>query len=154
MIGSLLIVSVVSHYKVPAILMTFVTGAIAFAVVAPMQMLMIRAAKGSEMLASSSIQASANMGNALGAWLGGLPIAAGFGYTSPEYVGAGLAFTGLLFCLGLAWKKAREKQREEQALHYGQAQSAAAVEATGQGHVHFIEQSSTKKSNYENIHQQ
>lgn len=145
MILSLLIVSVVTHYKIPAVVMTFVTGAVAFAVIAPMQMLMIRAAKGSEMLASSSIQASANMGNALGAWLGGLPIAAGFGYTSPEYVGAGLAFTGLLFCLVLAWNK--KKQVQDDALR------VAAEQATGQGHIHFIEQSH-KKSKYENIHQQ
>lgn len=102
MIGALLIVSVVSYYKVPAIGMTFITGAIAFAVIAPMQMLMIRAAKGGEMLASAALQASANMGNALGAYLGGLPIAAGFGYTSPEYVGAGLALTGFALCLVLA----------------------------------------------------
>jgi len=102
MIGALLIVSVVSYYKAPAIGMTFITGAIAFAVIAPMQMLMIRAAKGGEMLASAALQASANMGNALGAWLGGLPIAAGYGYTSPEYVGAGLALTGFALCLVLA----------------------------------------------------
>jgi DHA1 family arabinose polymer transporter-like MFS transporter len=98
MVISLFIVSLVSQYKVAAILMTFITGAVAFAVISPMQMLMINAAKGSEMLASSAIQASANMGNALGAYLGGLPIAAGFGYTSPEYVGAGLAFTGVILC--------------------------------------------------------
>jgi DHA1 family arabinose polymer transporter-like MFS transporter len=101
MIISLLVVSAVSYYQVPAVIMTFVTGAVAFAVIAPMQMLMINAAKGSEMLASSSLQASANMGNALGAFLGGLPIAAGYSYVSPEYVGAGLAFTGLLFCVVL-----------------------------------------------------
>jgi DHA1 family arabinose polymer transporter-like MFS transporter len=101
MIVSLLVVSMVAYYQVPAVIMTFVTGAVAFAVIAPMQMLMINAARGSEMLASSSLQASANIGNALGAFLGGLPIAAGYSYTSPEYVGAGLAFTGLLLCMVL-----------------------------------------------------
>ncbi|HEY0176235.1 MAG TPA: MFS transporter, partial [Pedobacter sp.] len=83
---------------------TFITGGLAFAVIAPMQMLMIGAAKGAEMLASSSMQASANTGNALGAFLGGLPIAAGFGYTSPEYVGALMAFAGFLLCLLLNWR--------------------------------------------------
>ncbi|AXY78489.1 MFS transporter [Paraflavitalea soli] len=121
MIGSLLIVSVVSYYKVPAIGMTFITGAIAFAVIAPMQMLMIRAAKGAEMLASSALQASANMGNALGAWLGGMPIAAGYGYTSPEYVGAGLALTGFVLCMVLAKQKKRPvvvpQPEIQQAIH-------------------------------------
>jgi DHA1 family arabinose polymer transporter-like MFS transporter len=104
MIASLLIVSAVSYYQVPAVIMTFITGAVAFAVIAPMQMLMINAAKDSEMLASASLQASANIGNALGAFLGGLPIAAGYSYTSPEYVGASLALTGFLFCMVL-WRR-------------------------------------------------
>lgn len=104
MVISLFLVAALTKFEVPAIIMTFVTGAIAFAVISPMQMLMIKVAKGYEMLASSSLQASANMGNALGAYLGGLPIAAGYGYTSPEYIGAALAFTGCIFCLILAWK--------------------------------------------------
>ncbi|WP_242693348.1 MFS transporter [Sabulibacter ruber] len=87
------------QFKPTAILMTFVTGAVGFGMIAPMQMLIVQQAKGAEMLASALLQATSNMANALGAFLGGLPIAAGFGYTSPEYVGAGLAFTGFLFCL-------------------------------------------------------
>jgi len=112
MIGSLIIVSQVSSYQPAAILMTFITGAIAFAVIAPMQMLMINAAKGSEMLASAALQASANMGNALGAFLGGLPIAAGFGYTSPEYMGVAMAFIGFLFCAFIAIRNKKQTQQD------------------------------------------
>ena len=103
MIITLILVALLSHFKVAAILLTFITGALAFAVIAPMQMLMIGAAKGAEMLASSAMQASANTGNALGAFLGGLPILA-YGFTSPEYVGAALAFGGFLLCMLLTWK--------------------------------------------------
>jgi DHA1 family arabinose polymer transporter-like MFS transporter len=103
MIIVLILVALLSQYQIAALLLTFITGGLAFAVIAPMQMLMIGAAKGAEMLASSAMQASANMGNALGAFLGGLPIAAGFGYTSPEYVGATLAFVGFLLGLLLTW---------------------------------------------------
>jgi DHA1 family arabinose polymer transporter-like MFS transporter len=103
MIIVLILVALLSQFKIAALLLTFITGGLAFAVIAPMQMLMIGAAKGAEMLASSAMQASANMGNALGAFLGGLPIAAGFGYTSPEYVGATLAFVGFLLGLLLTW---------------------------------------------------
>ncbi|MGL6030010.1 MAG: MFS transporter [Legionella sp.] len=99
MIFCLLTVISISHYQIPALIMTFVTGAVAFAVVPAMQMLIIETAKGSEMLASSTLQASSNMGNTLGAYLGGLPIAAGFGYTSPEYVGIILVFVGLILSL-------------------------------------------------------
>lgn len=104
MIITLILVALLSQFKIAALILTFVTGGLAFAVIAPMQMLMIGAAKGAEMLASSAMQASANTGNALGAFLGGLPIAAGLGYTSPEYVGAALAFIGLLLCLLLTWR--------------------------------------------------
>lgn len=104
MIIVLIMVALLSQFKIAALILTFITGGLAFAVIAPMQMLMIGAAKGAEMLASSSMQASANTGNALGAFLGGLPIAAGFGYTSPEYVGALLAFVGFLLCLLLTWR--------------------------------------------------
>ena len=40
--------------------------------------------------------ASLNIANALGAWLGGLVIAAGFGYRSPALVGAALSVVGFL----------------------------------------------------------
>jgi DHA1 family arabinose polymer transporter-like MFS transporter len=93
---SLVVVYYVSPFKLPLLAMTFVTGAISFSLGAPIQILMIRAANGSEMLASSVTQAGFNIGNALGAFLGGLPIAAGLGYASPQWVGAGLASAGLL----------------------------------------------------------
>lgn len=101
MILSLLATTLLIHYKPAAIMMIFITGAIGFSVISPMQMLIMQVAKGSEMLASSVLQASSNMGNALGAFLGGLPIAAGFGYLSAEYVGIALALCGLVFCLVL-----------------------------------------------------
>jgi DHA1 family inner membrane transport protein len=40
-----------------------------------------------------------NVANALGAWLGGLVIAAGYGYPSTAVVGAALAAAGLLVVL-------------------------------------------------------
>ncbi|WP_031486295.1 MFS transporter [Streptomyces bicolor] len=46
-------------------------------------------AQGVALAASANVSAS-NVGNALGAWLGGLAIAAGLGYTAPLYVGAGI----------------------------------------------------------------
>ncbi len=96
----LVIVHFISFNPILSLVMTFVTGAVAFALSAPIQMLMIKTAKGSEMLAASASQACFNIGNALGAFLGGLPLIAGFDYTSPPQVGAGMAFIGALF----AWK--------------------------------------------------
>ncbi|RZM24114.1 MAG: MFS transporter [Pedobacter sp.] len=83
------------------LIMTFVAGAVAFAVAAPIQMLMINTAKGSEMIAGAVSQASFNIGNALGAFFGGLPLVYGFDYTSPAYVGAAMALVGAFFAFWL-----------------------------------------------------
>lgn len=94
---ALTIVHYVSTNQTLSLIMTFITGAVAFALAAPIQMLMINSAKGSEMLAASVSQASFNIGNALGAFLGGLPLAAGYDYTSPVWVGTVMALVGALF---------------------------------------------------------
>ncbi|WP_129748014.1 MFS transporter [Flavobacterium anhuiense] len=79
-----------------SLFLTFLTGAISFSVIAPIQMLMIRTAKGAEMIASASLQGSFNIGNALGAFLGGLPLAAGFSYSSPNLIGVVMSVIGMI----------------------------------------------------------
>lgn len=107
----LIIVYFTVHIEFMAYLMSFVTGLVAFTIGSPLQMILINSAKGSEMLAASAGQASFNVGNALGAYLGGLPIAMGFGYNSPELVGAGMAACGALmaFALLLTQRSAKAK---------------------------------------------
>jgi MFS transporter, DHA1 family, inner membrane transport protein len=46
-------------------------------------------------LAAASMHSAFNIANALGAWLGGLVIAFGYGYAATGYVGAFLSFIGL-----------------------------------------------------------
>jgi DHA1 family inner membrane transport protein len=53
--------------------------------------------------------ASLNVANALGAWLGGLVIAAGWGYRAPGVVGAALAVGGLLFLAASAVLERRQR---------------------------------------------
>jgi MFS transporter, DHA1 family, inner membrane transport protein len=53
-------------------------------------------------LAAALNHAAFNTANALGPWLGGLSIAAGYGWTSTGYVGCALAFGGLLIWL-VSW---------------------------------------------------
>ena len=50
-------------------------------------------------LAATLNHSAFNLANALGAWLGGLAIAAGFGWTSPGWVGFALALGGLAVVL-------------------------------------------------------
>ena len=101
MVVTLVIVHYVSFNPTMALIMTFVTGAVSFALAAPIQMLMITTAKGSEMIAAAASQASFNIGNALGAYFGGLPLVYGFDYTSPAVVGAIMALVGALFSFWL-----------------------------------------------------
>ncbi len=96
MLVSLLLVHLFAEFKVATIVMTFFTGMMAFACAAPLQILVITTSEGSEMLAAAVSQASFNMANALGAFLGGLPLIYGFGYTSPEFVGVAMVGTGIL----------------------------------------------------------
>ena len=52
-------------------------------------------ATGAQTLAAASNHAAFNIANALGPWLGGLAISAGFGWTSTGYIGAVTALAGL-----------------------------------------------------------
>ncbi|WP_294963172.1 MFS transporter [uncultured Flavobacterium sp.] len=92
----LVLVYFFSFNQYMSLFLTFLTGAISFSVIAPIQMLMIRTAKGAEMIASASLQGSFNIGNALGAFLGGLPLAAGFSYSSPNLIGVGMSVIGMV----------------------------------------------------------
>lgn len=94
MVVSLIVVYFTSEIKVMAYIMSFVTGLIAFTIGSPIQMMLIGNAKGSETLAAAAGQASFNVGNALGAFLGGIPILMGFGYNSQLWIGVVMAFIG------------------------------------------------------------
>jgi DHA1 family arabinose polymer transporter-like MFS transporter len=104
----LLLVFFFSSNQYISLALVFSTGCFAFAVVAPIQMLMIQTAVGSEMIASAAIQAAFNMGNALGAFLGGLPLIAGFSYASPNLIGAGMSLMGVLITYVFLQKRLKE----------------------------------------------
>ncbi|RYY32639.1 MAG: MFS transporter [Sphingobacteriaceae bacterium] len=87
-------------WSVPmSLILTFIAGSLSIALAAPIQILMIQTTRGAEMLGAAVTQAGFNIGNALGAFLGGLPIAMGYGYTSPQLVGMAMALVGA----GFAW---------------------------------------------------
>ncbi|MCW2117884.1 MFS transporter [Flavobacterium sp. 7A] len=90
-----------------SLMLVFTTGCLSFAIIAPVQMLMIKTAVGAEMIASATIQAAFNVGNALGAFLGGLPLTAGFNYASPNLVGVTMALSGVVFTLVFIQRKRR-----------------------------------------------
>lgn len=99
MVVCLILVYFTSPIQWTAYPMAFITGLVAFTIGPSVQILLIRTANGAETIAAAGGQASFNMGNTLGAYLGGIPITLGFALNTPVLVGAGLAFIGVLITL-------------------------------------------------------
>jgi DHA1 family inner membrane transport protein len=100
--------TVTAHNEVLAALTLVLIGALGFATVSPLQKRVLDHAHGAPTLASAANIGAFNLGNALSAWLGGLVIAAGLGYTAPNWVGAVLAASALLLALLSAALERRE----------------------------------------------
>ncbi|MEV8524565.1 MFS transporter [Streptomyces sp. NPDC052000] len=93
---ALALFTVAAHDKAASAVMVFLIGALGFATVPPLQKRVLDQAAGAPTLASAVNIGAFNLGNALSAWLGGLVIAAGLGYTAPNWVGAALAVSALV----------------------------------------------------------
>lgn len=85
--------------QIATILALVLMGGVGFATVPGMQMRIMNHAAHAPTLASGANIAAFNIGNAFGAWVGGLTIAAGLGYTSPLWAGAAITVAGLLVLL-------------------------------------------------------
>lgn len=93
----------------------FLLGAVGFASVPGMQMRVLEFASAAPTLASGVNISAFNTGNAIGAWLGGVTIAAGYGYRSPIVVGAALAVVALAVMALAAASHRRLAQRQATA---------------------------------------
>jgi DHA1 family inner membrane transport protein len=75
-----------------------------------LQVRLMDVAHQAQTLAAALNHAALNAANALGAWLGGLAIAAGWGYAAPSWVGVGLAAAGLgILTYSLALDRSRRR---------------------------------------------
>ncbi|MEV0774622.1 MFS transporter [Streptomyces sp. NPDC050433] len=88
-----------AHNKITAAVTLTLIGALGFATVPPLQKRVLDQASGAPTLASAVNIGAFNLGNALAAWLGGLVIGAGLGYTAPNWVGAALAASALFLAV-------------------------------------------------------
>ncbi|MGW1157567.1 MFS transporter [Streptomyces sp. NPDC002519] len=100
--------TITAHHKVLAALTIVLIGALGFATVPPLQKRVLDHAHGAPTLASAANIGAFNLGNALSAWLGGIVIAAGLGYTAPNWVGALLAVAALVLAFFSAALERRE----------------------------------------------
>lgn len=95
---------------VATVVALFLMGGFGFGTVPGLQSRIMQFAGSAPTLASGANIGAFNLGNALGAWAGGLGIAAGLGYTSPIWIGAAITVAALILVLvamSLAKKSAK-----------------------------------------------
>jgi len=96
-----------------SVVLAFLMGVLGFAGVPGLITRVTDYAHGAALAAGANVSAS-NLGNALGAWAGGLAITAGLGYTAPLYVGAGIVLISVLV-MTVAAHRARSAGRRARA---------------------------------------
>jgi DHA1 family inner membrane transport protein len=101
--------------QIMAMVSLVLMGGVGFATVPGLQMRVMAHAEAAPTLASGANIAAFNIGNALGAWIGGLTLAAGLGYTSPLWAGAAVTVGGLLVLLVAVFAPGGEFARARRA---------------------------------------
>ena len=93
-------------WTLPVVFGITLTGSV---LVVSLQLRLMDVAAEAQTMGAALNHAALNVANALGAWLGGLVIAAGWGYRAPGVVGAGLAVGGLLVLGAAALLERRQR---------------------------------------------
>lgn len=88
-----------SEYQSISLVLTFICGALSMSVAAPINIMMMKAAPKSEMMAAAFMQAAFNIANAMGAFFGGIPLEHGLPYNYPSLVGVGMTIIGLVISI-------------------------------------------------------
>ncbi|MFC5930709.1 MFS transporter [Cryobacterium melibiosiphilum] len=101
----LIFFALTAQNQVATIVSLVLMGFFGFAIVPGLQMRVMKFAPGASTLASGANIGAFNLGNALGAWLGGLLITAGGGYTAPIWAGAVAALVALLVMAAAAHRR-------------------------------------------------
>lgn len=89
------IFSLTAHDPVMLCICVFLTGC-GFAACPAVQTRLMDVAADAQTLAAASNHSAFNIANALGAWLGGVVISAGYGYAATGFVGSALSLLGLV----------------------------------------------------------
>ncbi|RKH93069.1 MFS transporter [Corallococcus sp. AB038B] len=97
----------VMPWQAPAAVVIFLWGVASFALVPPLQMRVMTAASDAPNLASAMNIGAFNLGNAIGAALGGAVIGLNLGYPAVALAGAAMAGAGLILVLLLVRRETR-----------------------------------------------
>ena len=109
---SLLLIALFAHNMWLSLLLMWFAAAGLFSVSAPQQLLLLRFSKGGELMGGAMIQLAFNLGNAIGAYLGGLPIIESDPqtYHLPAAIGAVMALLGVV-CYTVFCRRYERKRR-------------------------------------------
>lgn len=95
----LVLLAVLSFWIVSLAVMVVVVGAVSSVLSPTIQTRLMDVAEDNQSIAAALNHSALNIGNSLGAFLGGAVIALGWGFTAPAWTGAVLAVAGLLIAL-------------------------------------------------------
>jgi MFS transporter, DHA1 family, inner membrane transport protein len=102
--------------KLLTVLAIALMGGFGFATVPPLQTRVMKYGGDAPTMASAINIAAFNVGNALGAWLGGMTIAAGLGFRSPLWAGATLSALSIaLMTIAITTKPVETPEQSELA---------------------------------------
>ncbi|MFF8309294.1 MFS transporter [Streptomyces lydicus] len=121
-----------AHNKAAATVTIALIGIFGFATVPPLQKRVMDQAASAPTLASAGNIAAFNFGNALAAWLGGLVISAGLGYTAPNWVGALMTVVSLGVAIFASLLERRQNGRSQVVTTGGPGPVADELVAAGQ----------------------
>lgn len=113
--GSLVLLALTAWSTPGLFVGLFAVGAAASAISPAIQTRLMDVAGDSQTIAAAVNHSALNLGNSLGAYLGGVVIAAGLGYIAPIWLGLLLCLPGVLFALGGALVTRGEVRRARRA---------------------------------------
>ena len=99
MIATIALFGVVARHPVGLFVGAFLVGAASLFIGPALQSRLIAVAPGAQLMGAAVNQSASNVANSAGAALGGLVIAAGWGYLSSAWLGVLLAVTGLVLAV-------------------------------------------------------
>lgn len=123
----LCVFTVTSSAPLPAAVTLFFWGVLAFALVAPLQTRVVTEAAGAPNLASTLNQGAFNLGNAIGAWIGGVGLTLGMHYAALPWIGAVLAVAALMLTVLSRHLEVRGRSRGPGAFGLGSHPAAGSA---------------------------
>ncbi|OCA75906.1 hypothetical protein BBI01_04200 [Chryseobacterium artocarpi] len=109
-------VFLLSEHQNIAFILTFMCGALSMSIAAPINIMMMKAAPRSEMMAAAFMQAGFNIANAMGAFFGGIPLEYGLPFNYPSLVGVGMTFIGFVISVRYIFLYGSGTSEEEESV--------------------------------------